>query len=92
MSVICHNVNTQNLKIARIDRPHILASHLLHIDIGPVTKIFQGLYTQKIERLFLSVSKYIYSFYVADQDTVRHSFCLEQKKIVSLAEPYTTDS
>ena len=50
MSVICHNVNTQNLKIARIDRPHILASHLLHIDIDPVTKIFQGLYTQKIER------------------------------------------
>ena len=50
MSVICHNVNTQNLKIARIDRPHILASHLLHIDIGPVRRIFQGLYTQKIER------------------------------------------
>ena len=24
-SVICHNVNTQNVKIARRDRPHILA-------------------------------------------------------------------
>ena len=26
-SVICHNVNTQNTKIAGRDRPHILASH-----------------------------------------------------------------
>ena len=25
--VICHNVNTQNVKIARRDRPHILVSH-----------------------------------------------------------------
>ena len=25
-SVICHNVNTQNVKIARRDRPHILAN------------------------------------------------------------------
>ena len=40
-SVICHNVNTQKVKIARRDRPHILASNrcetfenLLHIDIA----------------------------------------------------------
>ena len=44
-SVICHNVNTQNVKIARRDRPHILASNrcetfqnLLHIDIAPLTR------------------------------------------------------
>ena len=37
-SVICHNVNTQNVKIARRDRPHILAS------------LFQAYYTPKIER------------------------------------------
>ena len=27
-SVVCHNVNTQKVKIARRDRPHILASNL----------------------------------------------------------------
>ena len=39
-SVICHDVDTQKLKFARRDRPHILASHrcdafenLLLIDI-----------------------------------------------------------
>ena len=44
-SFTCHNVNTQNLKIARRDRPHILASHwretfenLLHIDIASVRR------------------------------------------------------
>ena len=26
-SVVCHNVNTQKVKIARKDRPHILASN-----------------------------------------------------------------
>ena len=54
-SVICHNVNTQKVKIARRDRPHILASNrcetfenLLRIDIAAV--LFQGFYTRKIER------------------------------------------
>ena len=42
-SVICHNVNTQNVKLARRDRPHILAS------------LFQAYYTPKTERRFLSV-------------------------------------
>ena len=37
-SVICHNVNTQNVKIARRDRLHILAS------------LFQAYCTPKIER------------------------------------------
>ena len=43
--VICHNVNTQNVTIARKDRPHILVSHqrenfenLLHIDNAPVRR------------------------------------------------------
>ena len=42
-SVICHNVNKQNVKIARKERPHILPLHrceafenLLHLDIAPV--------------------------------------------------------
>ena len=42
-SAIFHDVNTHNVKIARRDRPHILASHrceafenLLHIDIASV--------------------------------------------------------
>ena len=54
-SVVCHNVYTQKVKIARRDRPHILASNrcetfenLLRIDIAPV--LFQGFYTRKIER------------------------------------------
>ena len=34
----------------------------------------------------------LFSFYVADQDTARYSFCLVQEKCVSLAEPYITDS
>ena len=36
--------------------------------------------------------KSVYSFYVADQDTDRYSFCSVQEKCVSLAEPYITDS
>ena len=42
-SVVCHNVKTQKVKIARRDRPQILASNrcetfenLLHIDIAPL--------------------------------------------------------
>ena len=62
---VCHNVNTQNVKIARRDRPHILASHryetfgnlyfyiLISLQWG---ELFQGFYSQKIERWFLSVS------------------------------------
>ena len=51
-SVICHNVNTQNVQSARRDRPHILASRrcetfeLLHasIDIAPVYSGCQRLF------------------------------------------------
>ena len=103
-SVICHNVNTQNVKIARRDRPLILASNRcetfenpLHIDIAP--DLFQGFYTKKIEWWFLlvsgardSVSINKYSFFVADQDTARYSICSAQEKRVSLEERYTTDS
>ena len=52
-----HNVNAQNVKIARRDRPHILALHrretfenLLQIDIAPVRRTLSGIYTQKFER------------------------------------------
>ena len=69
-NVICHNVNTKNLKFARRDRPHILASHRceafensLHIVIAQWREFFQGFYTQKM--IFISIN--IHSFYVADK-------------------------
>ena len=53
-SVICHNVNTQKVKIARRDRPHILASNrcetfenLLHIDIVPLRSTLSGILHSK---------------------------------------------
>ena len=53
-SVICHNVNAQNVKIARRDRPHILASNqcetfenLLHIDIAPLRRTLSGILHSK---------------------------------------------
>ena len=53
-SVICRNVNTQNVKIARRDRPHILASHrcetfenFLHIDVAPVRRTLSGILHSK---------------------------------------------
>ena len=53
-SVTCHNVNTRNVKIARRDRPHILASHqcetfenLLDIDIAPVRRTLSGILHSK---------------------------------------------
>ena len=55
-SAIFHDVNTHNVKIARRDGPHILASHrceafenLLHIDIAPVRRPLSGIYTKKFE-------------------------------------------
>ena len=50
-SVVCHNVYTQKVeKIARRDRPHILASNrceafenLLHIDIAPLRSTLSGI-------------------------------------------------
>ena len=61
--------------------------------------IFQGFYTRKIERWFLSVSGTHdsvsinkHSFFVPDQDTARYSICSAQEKSVSLTEPYTTHS
>ena len=54
MSVICHNVNTQKVKIARRDRPHNLASNrcetfenLLHIDIAPLRSTLSGILHSK---------------------------------------------
>ena len=51
-SAICHNVNTQKVKIARRDRPYILASNrcetfenLLHIDIAPLRGFTSGFTT-----------------------------------------------
>ena len=53
-SAICHNVNTQKVKIARRDRPHILASNrcetfenLLHIDIAPLRSTLSGILHSK---------------------------------------------
>ena len=51
---ISHNLNTQNVKIARRDRPHILASNwcetfenLLHIDIAPLKRTLSGILHSK---------------------------------------------
>ena len=53
-SVVCHNVNTQKVKIASRDRPHILASNrcetfenLLHIDIVPLRSTPSGILHSK---------------------------------------------
>ena len=52
-SVVCRNVNTQIVKIARKDRPHILASNLcetvenLHIDIAPLRSTLSGILHSK---------------------------------------------
>ena len=53
-SVICHNVNIQNVKIERRDRPHVLASHpcetfenLLLIEIAPVRRTLSGILHSK---------------------------------------------
>ena len=53
-SVACHNVYTQKVKIARRDRPHILASNrcetfenLLHIDIAPLRSTLSGILHSK---------------------------------------------
>ena len=87
-SVICHNVNTQNVKIARRDRPHILAFENLLLQLGQLFRDF----TLKTLNDDIYQFKYIYSFYVADQDMARYSACSAQEKCVSLAEPYTTKS
>ena len=48
------NVDTQNVKVARRDRPHIIASYwcetfenLLHIDIAPVRRTLSGILQSK---------------------------------------------
>ena len=53
-SVVCHNVYTQKVKVARRDRPHILASNrseifknLLHIDIAPLRSTLSGILHSK---------------------------------------------
>ena len=49
-----YSINTKNEKVARRDRPHILASHrcetfenLLHFDIAPVRKTISGILQSK---------------------------------------------
>ena len=49
-----YSVNTRNEKIARRDRPHILASYgcetfenLLHFDIAPVRRTLSGILQSK---------------------------------------------
>ena len=53
-SVICHNVNTQKVKLVRRDRPNILASNwcetfenLLHIDNAPLRNTLSGILRSK---------------------------------------------
>ena len=106
-SAICHNVNTQKVKIARRDRPHILASNrcetfenLLHTDIAPLRSTLSGILHSKnwtmifigIRGPWLCLCINIHSFFVLDRDTARYSICSVQKKCVSLTEPYITHS
>ena len=62
-SVVCHNVYTQKVKIARRDRLHILASNrcetfenLLHIDIAPLRSTLSGILHKFAIRKTLSLS------------------------------------
>ena len=67
-SVIYHNVDTQNAKIARRDRPHFLASHrcetfgnLLHIDMSPVRRTLSGIWLSKNwTMIFISINIYVF--------------------------------
>ena len=89
-SVICHNVNTQKVKIARRDRPHILASNqcenfenLLHIDIASSRDFTLKKLNDDFNQYQAhdSVSINIHSFFVPlDQDTARYSTCSAQER------------
>ena len=67
-SVICHNVDTQNVKIARRDRPHILVSHrcetfenLLHIDMSPVRRTLSEIWHSKNwTMIFITINIYVF--------------------------------
>ena len=96
-SGICHNVNTQNVKFARRDRPRIL----LHTDVKPLKTFFTYWYCSSEENSFRDFTlknlnddfyQYrficIYSLYIVDQDRARYSVCSAQEKCVSC----TTDS
>ena len=98
-SVICHTVNTQNVKVARRDRPLILASNRcetfknpLHIDIAPVRTLSGILHSKKLnddsyqyqEPMTHSVRINIYSTFVAHQVTARYSICLAQENCLHI--------
>ena len=67
-SVICHSVNTQNVKIARRERPHILASHrfetfenLLHLDMSPVMRTLSEIWHSKNwTMIFITINIYVF--------------------------------
>ena len=86
-SVICHNV-THNLKFARRDKPHLLASHrcqafenLLHIDIAPVHEgnSLRDFTLKKLKMIFISIN--IFSFYVADKIRLGTVFVQHKKNV-----------
>ena len=77
-------------KIARRDKPHILASNrceafenLLHVDIAPWSTL-SGILHSKIYRYQgpMTVSINIHSFFVPDQETARYSICSAQENLV----------
>jgi len=84
-SVKCHNVNTQNVKIARRDRhlaPHRCETfeNFLHIDIAPVRRTLSGsLHSKNWTMIFIGINMYM-------------APCSVQEKCVRLAEPCITDS
>ena len=105
-SVICHKINTQNVKIAGRDRPRVLASNwcetfenLLHIDIAPLRRTLSAILRSKNwTMIFIGIRgpwlcQYkTHSFFVADQVMAWYSICSAQGKSVSLTKPYTTHS
>ena len=55
--------------------------NLFHIDIAPVRiTLSMILHSKNFATIFISIN-ILYSFYVADQDTARYSFCSAQEKM-----------
>ena len=82
---------THNLKFARRDKPHILASHpcqafenLLHIDIAPVHEenSLRDFTLKKLNDDFISLnSGNMFSFYVADKIRLGTVFVQHKKNV-----------
>ena len=104
-SYICHNVDTQNVKVARRDRPHIKASYwcetfenLLHIDIAPVRRTLSGILQSKnwttificINIYYIHIEKYSPKSYIVNFRTQIGSSQSEERTMVFTREKKVT--